>query len=80
MKKIEIIKTLYISRFKEIGIVIKYPFWMKWFMKLVDFYVIPNLKDVRPFCNLSSACDVTDETIFSKLKNPSSIFRIGEVA
>ena len=44
MKKIEIFKKVPISKKKSIGILIKFPFWLKPVMKYVDFYVIPSLK------------------------------------
>ena len=68
MKKKEILNTIKISKSKEIGILIKYPFWMKWLMKFIEFYVIPDTKDYRINYDLTFPCEYLGGEIAKELK------------
>lgn len=48
MKKIEITQPIDLPKeCKDSVIITRYPFWMKWLMGFVEFYIIPNTYDHR---------------------------------
>ena len=52
MKKSEKIQKVGIGDGREIAIITKYPRWMKLFMKFIEVFVIPDIKDYEMICDI----------------------------
>ena len=67
MRKIEILQKID----DNIGVITRYPRWMKWLMKFVEFYIIPDITDSKLKINLK------DTHKFYELSPPTFKYRIG---
>lgn len=73
MKKIEIVKKFKSPR-EEIAVIIKYPRILKFFIKFIDFYVVPDLEDIRiKDKEYESFCERYKELICKPPKPPFNI-------
>ena len=77
MKKIEIIQPIKLPGLKFCSIVTKYPWWMKWFMKSVECYIIPDVRDYKIVQNKSKFHAIYKDLI---IVPPKFKYNIGDIA
>jgi len=59
----EKIQKITLIKGHESAIVTKYPFWMKWLVKYVELYIIPDINDRKQIYNSTFPCDLTKKEI-----------------
>lgn len=79
MREIVKIQKMMISKNQEIAIVTKYPFWMKYLIRFVKCYIVPDTQNWSTIYHTTFPMDVTDSLMVRRIKSLPST-RIGEVA